>query len=90
MVTELEEEWNRGGGERTFSRHDVESLESGTERLKGMYFQLRNHPEMALVAGHQSVAEVNRGSANEQIGERNPQTLLPGFGIHFCFGTLQK
>ena len=45
---------------------------------------------MALVAGHQSVAEVNRGSANEQIGERNPQTLLPGFGIHFCFGTLQK
>ena len=36
--------------------------------LKGMYFQIRNHPEMALVAGLQSVAEVKRGSADQQIG----------------------
>ena len=38
---------------------------------------------MALVAGHQSVAEVKRGSADQQIGERNHQSLLPGFGINF-------
>lgn len=43
--------------------------------------QIRDHAEVALVAGHQSVTEVKRGSANEEIGERDHQSLLASLGI---------
>jgi hypothetical protein len=38
--------------------------------------QIRDHVKVALVADHQSVAEVKRGSADEEIGERDHQSLL--------------
>lgn len=36
---------------------------------------------MALIARHQSIAEVKRGSAHEQIGKRDHDSIHPGFGI---------
>ena len=36
---------------------------------------------MAFVSSHQSVAEVKRGAADEEIGERDHQSLSAGLGI---------
>jgi hypothetical protein len=46
-----------------------------------MHWQLRDHAEVALVASHQSVAEVKRGTADEEIGEGDHQSLLAGLRI---------
>ena len=36
---------------------------------------------MAFVSSHQTVAEVKRGAADEEIGERDHQSLSAGLGI---------
>jgi hypothetical protein len=46
-----------------------------------MHRQVRNHGEVPHVACHQPVAQMHRGSTNEQIRKRNHQASLPGFCI---------
>ena len=43
--------------------------------------QSENHPEVALIVRHQSIAEVKRGSADEQIRKRDHDPIHPGFSV---------